>query len=380
MTKHYSNRKLSGLLSIILGPIFILSIALATANLFSTYKTLHYQKQESIWSIVQLDKEMGNALFETQRYINSGLNEKPLKTSYEILWSRFPVAISSLKRDDIFSQISGLTDLIHIAFDHIKSAELMILGPGVINKTKLKPWVRELNGMANEINQQLLQNIAASNSEYSTKTFNKILTSALVPVVLIATFILYLGYLLITLRKEQRLNLHMLAHDTLTELYSRDMIMRTINSFCENKTPFGLLSFDLNKFKSVNDTFGHHAGDQLLIHLAEKFKKTLSKFGMVGRIGGDEFLWITDSNDPQIIRQQYSLFLRALKDPCVINDKKIYLHISAGGGIAADCDFHETCLLENVDQAMYQAKSQQLKEIFWDNSTINQPKNKAAII
>ncbi len=370
MTKLHKHSESNGLVTILLGPILIICIALATANLMSTYKRIHHQKQESIWSFIQLDKEMGNTLFEAQQYVNGYLDEKPFRRSYEVLWSRFPVTISSMQRDEIFSQIGGLTKLISNAFDHVKSAEALVLENNTINKVELNNWVNQLNGMAKVINQQLLQNIASSNSEYSHKTANKIITAAVILLTLIAGFVLYLGFLLFTLGTERKRNLHMLAHDTLTGLYSRDKIMKQIDAYCKNETPFVLLSFDLNKFKAVNDTFGHHAGDQLLIHLADKFKQSLSKFGMVGRIGGDEFLWLAQSDDPRIVTQQYALFLDELKDPCMINEKPIQLDISSGGGLAADSDFHMTRLLERVDLAMYEAKSRQQKEIFWESNIV----------
>ncbi len=370
MTKLHKHNESNGLVTILLGPILIICIALATANLMSTYKRIHHQKQESIWSFIQLDKEMGNTLFEAQQYVNGYLDEKPFRRSYEVLWSRFPVTISSMQRDEIFSQIGGLTKLISNAFDHVKSAEALVLENNTINKVELNNWVNQLNGMAKVINQQLLQNIASSNSEYSHKTANKIITAAVILLTLIAGFVLYLGFLLFTLGTERKRNLHMLAHDSLTGLYSRDKIMKQIDAYCKNETPFVLLSFDLNKFKAVNDTFGHHAGDQLLIHLADKFKQSLSKFGMVGRIGGDEFLWLAQSDDPRIVTQQYALFLDELKDPCMINEKPIHLDISSGGGLAADSDFHMNRLLERVDLAMYEAKSRQQKEIFWESNIV----------
>ena len=89
---HLSQNKFSGLVALILGPILVLCIALATANLLTTYKRIHFQKQDSIWSFIQLNKEMGNVLFNAQQYINGYLEVKPLRKSYEILWSGFPIA------------------------------------------------------------------------------------------------------------------------------------------------------------------------------------------------------------------------------------------------------------------------------------------------
>jgi len=361
----------NGAISTIAGPILVLCIALATANSLTTYKKINLQRQASLWAVIQLDKELDDTLFDAQQYINDNIQEKQLRTSYEVLWSRFPMTIKRLHKDEILLEISGLSQLMGDVFSHVKSAELMILESSYIDKSELYNWASQLSMMAKDINQQFLQNIIPSNSEYTEKTASKVIYNAVILLLLITTFILYLGYLLITLRKQRSRNLYMLAHDTLTGLHSRDFTMRAIDSACENKQAFALLAFDLNKFKAVNDTFGHHAGDQLLTHLANKFRNTLSEFGTVGRVGGDEFLWIAESDDPRIIEQQYALFLDQLKDPCIINDKRIYLHISAGAGIAADYDFHPTQLLERIDQAMYQAKSQQIKEIFWENQISN---------
>ena len=369
MTKLPKDLNSKGAISTILGTILILSIALATANLLKTYKQINLQRQGSLWTVIQLDKEMDNTLFDAQQYINGYVQEKSLRTSYEVLWSRFPVTISNLKKDEFLIEITGLSKLVNDVFDHVKFAESMILESKPIDKAELNRWTNKLNVMARDINQQFLQNIVPTHSQYTTKAASKIITNAAILLVLISAFILYLGYLLVTLRKERSRNLHMLAHDTLTGLYSRDFTMKAIDSSCDNKHPFTLLAFDLNKFKAVNDTFGHHAGDQLLIHLAEKFRNTLSKFGIVGRTGGDEFLWVAESADVRIIEQQYVLFLNELEDPCIIAGKPIYLHISTGGGVAADYDFHSTQLLERVDQAMYQAKSKQIKEIVWENQT-----------
>ena len=372
MATHHNNSKLSDWIPLLLGPIFVLCIGLATTNLLQTYKKIHHQKQESMWSIIQLDKEMSNTLFDAQQYNNGYLDEKPLRSSYEVLWSRFPITINSLRKDEILREIGGLTVLVSDAFNHIKSAEALILKSRKINKVKLNHWVNKLNDMEQSINQQLLHNIAASNSEYSSRTANKIIGTAAILMVLIAAFVLYLGFLLLALRKERSQNLYMLAHDTLTGLQSRHCIMQSIKESCDNKTPFALLSFDLNKFKAVNDTFGHHIGDQLLIYLADKFKKTLGKFGRVGRIGGDEFLWQVDTDDIHYIQEKYALFLLALQEPCLINGKRLQLKLSCGGGLAADYDYHPTQLLERIDEAMYQAKAQQINDIFWDNLTVSE--------
>lgn len=357
------------LTSIILGPILVLCIALATVNMLSTYKRIHQQKQASLWDMIQLDRKIGHTLVDARKHLDDQIDLTQLHQSYRALLSHFPVTIDSIEHDQIFQQVRGLSYSIHSAFNHVKSADETIFQPVTINQTQLNQWLHQLEDMNREINQQVLDNVASTQSEYSDIAFNTIIKTVTVLLVLIFTFMIYLGYLLIALRKERKRNLYMLAHDPLTGLSSRECIMTTLRSRCKNKTPFALLGFDLNKFKAVNDTFGHQVGDQLLIHLADRFKQTLNQFGIVGRMGGDEFLWIAESADPQRVEEQYTLFLNALQSPCIINDKRLYLHISAGGGVAADHGFHITELLERVDSAMYQAKSLQIKDIVWDKNT-----------
>lgn len=361
--------KSGGLTSLLLGPILVLSIALATINMMSTYKGVHQQKQATLWNIIQLDREIGNTLFNASEFINGQISTTRLRQYYETLQNSFPKTLSSISKDKIFQQVSGLSNSINTTFNHVQSAEQMIQGGATVNITQLNQWLNQLNGLNKKINQEVLDNVASTQSEYSSKAFKTIIKTAAILLFLIFTFIIYLGYLLNSLRKERKRNLYMLAHDPLTGLSSRECVMTTLQSRCNNKTPFAVMMFDLNKFKAVNDTFGHHAGDQLLIHLAQKFQQTLCKFGIVGRMGGDEFIWIAESDNPTVIEQQYALLLNELKTPCIINKKRLYIHISAGGGIAEDHKFHITELLERTDEAMYQAKSQQIKEICWSGET-----------
>jgi len=367
MNKYSQHSKYSGMTAVILGITLLVGIVLATINLLSTYKVIHAQKQATIWNILQLDRQIARTLFDSQQYINNYKSTEQLRHSYKALQSRFPVTKAGLEEDAIFQKVTGLSRSIDATDIHVTSAEAMMLNSETTDPIELNQWLNMLNGMKKQINDEILDHVASMKSEYSDKAFSVIIKNAAILLVLIFTFILYLTYLLAALQKQRKRNLYMLAHDALTGLNSRDFAMTTLQSYCDKKTPFALLMFDLNKFKTVNDTYGHHAGDQLLIHLADKFKQTLCKHGIVGRLGGDEFVWLADSDDPAVIKEQYASFLKELTAPCVINDLRLFLHISAGGGIAADYEFHKTQLLERVDEAMYQAKSLQIKEIFWEN-------------
>lgn len=356
-------------MSVILGPMLLLCIVIATVNMMSTYKGIHHEKQATLWNVIQLDREIGNTLFSANQFINNDQTRQQFDGRFVALSNSFSGAVDAIERDTIFQQIDGISTSIQTVQYHIDSAQSLILEAPTIDKARLYKWVNELNAIKRMINILVLDVVASNKGAYSERAFKKIIKTAGILLALILTFILYLGHLLFELRKERKRNLYMLAHDPLTGLSSRECVMTSLQSRCNNKKPFALLLFDLNKFKAVNDNFGHHTGDQLLIHLAEKFKQTIGKYGIVGRLGGDEFVWLAESDNPKVIERQYAQFLEAIREPCIIKGMPLQIHISSGGGIAADYQYHATQLLERVDEAMYKAKSRQVKEIVWENQT-----------
>ena len=80
--------------------------------------------------------------------------------------------------------------------------------------------------------------------------------------------------------------------DQLTGLISRGHILWFAQWLIEQRIPFSFAMLDLDNFKFINDTYGHHVGDQVLVHVAEDLAAYLAGFGLAGRFGGDEFLII----------------------------------------------------------------------------------------
>ena len=78
--------------------------------------------------------------------------------------------------------------------------------------------------------------------------------------------------------------------DSLTNLYSREVVLEYMQSLIDETTPFTLALLDIDNFKYINDTYGHLAGDKILCEIAERIKKQLGDDGSVARFGGDEFL------------------------------------------------------------------------------------------
>lgn len=100
--------------------------------------------------------------------------------------------------------------------------------------------------------------------------------------------------------------IHMSRYDTLTGVYNRnylkEILDKNLNKSKEAKTSFIICMIDLNNFKSVNDTYGHDKGDEVLKEFAAIFKKEIDKKDTIGRIGGDEFIAVfLNKNKDQVI-------------------------------------------------------------------------------
>ncbi|WP_284376544.1 diguanylate cyclase [Amylibacter marinus] len=154
------------------------------------------------------------------------------------------------------------------------------------------------------------------------------------------------------------------SFDPLTGLFNRRHAENYLASaFDETKikpTSLAALMLDVDDFKSVNDRYGHHAGDQVLKELANRLSKNLRKMDLLARIGGEEFLVvIPDTN--KMRTTEIAERLRGLieEQPFVLSTKKLSLNITVSIGIACRTVEHETAdhLLDCADRALYRAKS-----------------------
>jgi len=153
-------------------------------------------------------------------------------------------------------------------------------------------------------------------------------------------------------------------HDALTGAANRAYFEQELqDSIAEAKlkdTGLALLFLDADKFKDVNDRYGHDAGDKVLIELAQRMRANVRDTDLVGRLGGDEFVILLrplrQSGDAVRIQQQLQASLR---DTPIAIGAGVSLTMSASIGIAAfpqDGDSAES-LLRNADMAMYREKS-----------------------
>ena len=163
-------------------------------------------------------------------------------------------------------------------------------------------------------------------------------------------------------RKRTDLRLNQLAHfDRLTNLPNRQHFHKELEAALARASRGGkkiaLYYIDLDNFKTINDTLGHHAGDELLINVTKSLQPILRSNDTLARLGGDEFAVIAeDVNGPIDAEEIGNRLLSALNLPCSIEGREIAVSASIGVALYPDDARELTALLKNADIAMYQAK------------------------
>ncbi|HYR27000.1 MAG TPA: EAL domain-containing protein, partial [Thermoanaerobaculia bacterium] len=169
----------------------------------------------------------------------------------------------------------------------------------------------------------------------------------------------------VTAAKSQVVSLrHQATHDALTGLPNRTLLFDALEKALEVARSQGamaaLMLMDLDRFKEVNDTFGHHFGDSLLKQVAFRVQNQIHDRDVVARLGGDEFAIVLphtgDANDTvQVARR----ILNTLEQPFVIEGQVLDVGASIGIALFPDHGSDARTLLRRADVAMYAAKQQQ---------------------
>lgn len=154
----------------------------------------------------------------------------------------------------------------------------------------------------------------------------------------------------------------MVYYDQLTNIPNRELfgkcIDQAIKRAAKNGDLFGIILLDLDSFKTVNDTMGHHCGDKVLIMIADRLEKCLRKTDMVCRFGGDEFLillnGITSNKD---IESVVTKIIKQFEEPLIIEEQEFFITASVGISSFPIDGMDKDTLIKNADIAMYEAKN-----------------------
>ncbi len=166
----------------------------------------------------------------------------------------------------------------------------------------------------------------------------------------------------ITQRKQAEERLHFLAnHDALTGLPNRTLFMERLQSAVARSEEFGqrlaLFFIDLDRFKLVNDTLGHQAGDELLVMVSDVLRKLAPLHSTVARLSGDEFILLAENVES--VRQVAGVaqtLIEAMSAEKLVSGQNVFVSASVGISLYPDDGRGADILLANADAAMYRAK------------------------
>lgn len=299
---------------------------------------------------IDIIKEEINSLKNTNKDL-----EEEIKMG-QIFYDNSKEAIAIMDKDGLILSINNaFTDVTRYKLDDVKGRSLMILDSGAKNEVDYQKQLKE----------------AKEKGRFEGEVWNRKKTGEIYKEQLTLTIITdeisnITNYIAIfrDTTKESELKSKLLLEaktDFLTKLPNRslffDRLEQSIKRTERNKDSGALIFIDLDHFKSINDTLGHHVGDLLLKEVAKRLEKAVRTSDTVSRLSGDEFTVIlpqvSDINDAGLVSEN---IINSLTKPYELDGNKINITCSAGISVFPIDSKDPETLLTNADSAMYKAK------------------------
>jgi diguanylate cyclase (GGDEF)-like protein len=151
----------------------------------------------------------------------------------------------------------------------------------------------------------------------------------------------------------------MALHDALTGLPNRRHLISSLGALLDRRIEgnrLAVIAVDLDRFKPVNDLYGHAVGDELLIRIAELLSDDVGDQGFVARLGGDEFVMIVPSPGADALIGRLSALVSTFEAPLILDMHEVSVGATFGVAIAPDDGEEAALLLRRADAALYRAK------------------------
>jgi diguanylate cyclase (GGDEF)-like protein/PAS domain S-box-containing protein len=179
----------------------------------------------------------------------------------------------------------------------------------------------------------------------------------------------------ITARKQAEEQIaHRASHDPLTDLPNRLRLEEVLAECISSGMPAGALCCGIDRFKTVNDSLGHDAGDELIRAVAARLRETMPSSMTVGRVGGDEFVAIVPGEaDAEALRGVAGSLLAALREPIPLRGYRHTVSMSIGVTVSSPRHAHPDEVLRDADQALRRAKRQGRARVEFYDPTQDHP-------
>jgi two-component system, cell cycle response regulator len=222
---------------------------------------------------------------------------------------------------------------------------------------KNKPYTYPILLSSKESKQDIVQGLESGADDYLTKPFD---AEELKARLRAGQRILDLEDRLVEARESMRFQA---THDLLTSLWNRsvivELLLREVHRYGRERNCTAVLMCDIDHFKSVNDSLGHAAGDDVLREVSRRLRTSVRSYDMVGRYGGEEFLVVLNKCDPaSAVHRTENLRQSIFSRPIHLAPSQLTVRISLGLALSSDfprCDVEE--LLHHADMALCAARA-----------------------
>ena len=183
--------------------------------------------------------------------------------------------------------------------------------------------------------------------------------------------------LIVRLEEEKRRAFELAAHDPLTGLPNRRMFHELVGSHLNHakrsRRHYALMYLDLDRFKSINDSLGHHVGDLLLQAVAERLRQTLRESDVIARLGGDEFaVLLTRLETPNDCSAVAEKLIQSIVEPLLLEGHTLHTSPSIGIALYPRDGADIATLCRHADAAMYQSKQAGRSRFSYYDPSLNQ--------
>ncbi|MCW8327436.1 GGDEF domain-containing protein [Photobacterium sp. SDRW27] len=269
----------------VITPILMFSTLSAVSYLKNNSEIVSKSQNEAIWFVLQLTKEYSEFIFQLQNYQFGQSDHNDMMIQYEILWSRFNTIVNNSQVMHL-DQFKGTLDEINLHFTKVKSLENMLLElPSTQN---VKPLLVSFRDDYEDLIIFLNFKFRLSSGDLGDR-IQAITETEMIIRYLIITTLLMGGLMAFLLLRESRSHHKLAMNDGLTGIYNRLWLNQKLYALERLNQSFTFYLIDLDGFKPINDTLGHHAGDELLKKVAHRLSHLDSDTYHVARMGGDEF-------------------------------------------------------------------------------------------
>ena len=365
--------------------IIVVSYIIVTEPIIAIAKRLHQVKigSEERISLPNFHKKseigllVGDINLLLDRTTLQISEERKLRQQVEKLSKHFKLLFENANSPIVLSEPNGDIIIYNQAFtDFLERLNLPF-------KQNFGPYLREL--FDNQLALDQLIETAFNNNEIASGEFllsyfdqNKpVWVQTIISATVTEEFREYYQITLhdISLRRQELEQLDHKAHtDQLTQLLNRRGAEQQISRLMQQKIPFALLLLDLNKFKPINDIYGHDAGDEILNYVSTQLTKCLRRRDLLSRWGGDEFVVVLPKLNKQEVIKVCDKIITYIEKPYFLkkNEASMSVGASIGASFYPDDKLTQELIIKAADKAMYHAKTSSKDKtnvIFYDQLT-----------